>query len=564
MKQFGNESGIWIITLLLTVVTISGALCAEPVATYKGGVVTAEELGYYESLQKMQTRRYDAQLAAPAMLNDIVAERLLAEKARALKLDREKEFQEEAKKIEDDSLSMSLQAQFYVPVTVSEKEIEEEYQKKSFDYRKDPTRKVRYIFVEFGQNPTAEKKAEARKKANELRVRAQRGEDFAELARKYSDANSAAQGGDIGYIGRGKLQAAFEQAVWSLALWEISEPVLTKYGYCVIRVEDEKGPSVTPLEELKESIRSSLMAKKRRDAVFYFRSDVSREGLFRQHLEPLQKDNPSSSDVLVTIGDFKYTYADFKKRLERESLDIAKMSNVDREEWLNRVIEEFYFPKVALAKGIQNTPRYKAFVEFQGNAKLANRYVEKKLEEAKPSDRELRRFYESNLKMFERLIRRQLKAILVKADVPEKANQAQRHYAFEAAKKKIDAVAEKLKKGESFEALADRYDETPNHKSGGDIGWVQEPTTPYVDLTVRKMAEGDVSDPVEFSQGYVMIKVVKIEMPKFDEVRDEVLKYWETAKRRELTAQLRQEALREAKFQINPKALAAYTEAHKN
>ena len=77
------------------------------------------------------------------------------------------------------------------------------------------------------------------------------------------------------------------------------------------------------------------------------------------------------------------------------------------------------------------------------------------------------------------------------------------------------------------------------------------------------MAEGDVSDPVEFGQGYVMVKVEKIKMPKLDEVRDEVLKHWTTSKRRGLNAQLRQEVLSEAKFQINNQGLAAYLKTRK-
>ncbi len=555
---------ILIIAIICTMVSVGVAFGGAPMATYSGGVVTADDLRYYDSLHRMQTRQYDARTDPRSVLDDIVAERLLAGKARKLHLEQEPEFQAEAKKIEEDSLAMSLRAQVYEPVSVSKEEIEKVHWERSIDdYFREPTRKVRYIFVECGQNPTEAKKAEAKKKADELRVRAQRGEDFAELARKYSDANSAVRGGDIGYIERGKFQWEFRRVVWSIPLWEISEPVLTKYGYCIIRVEDETGPSAMPLEEVEDSIRSSLKSKKRGDAMFHFRSGVYSEGIYKQHLEPLQKENPSASDVLVTIGDFQYTYGDFKKRLEEENQDITQMLPEDREEWLNNVMDEFYFTQVAAAKGVQATPRYKAFIEFQKDAKLTTRYLEKKLEDATPSNRELKRFYDSNPKMFEYLIRRHLKLILVKADLPEKANRAQRHYAFQAAKKKIQTVVDKLKQGESFETLADRYDETANHKPGGDIGWVQEPTAPYVDVTARKIAEGDVSDPVEFSRGYVMVKVEKIKIPKFGEVRDKVLKQWTKSKRRELNARLRQEALREAKFKINEKGLAAYLKTHK-
>ncbi len=552
-----------IVAVICTMVSVGAAFGGEPVAKYTGGVVTADDLEYYDSLQRMQSRQYDARTDPRSLLDDIVSERLLAEKARKLHLDQEADFQKETKNIEDESLALALMAEIYEPITVTEEEIQEQYKKNLSKLIKGPTRKVRYIFIEFGQNPTEARKAEAKKKAEELRVRAQRGEDFAELARKYSDANSAAQGGDIGYIGRGKLQAAFERTVWSLPVWEISEPVPTKYGYCIIRVEDEKGSSATPLEEVEDGIRSSLKSKKRGEAMVQFRTKVYEGNIYRQNPELLHKEYPSASDVLVTIGDFQYTYGDFKKGLEEEGLDIEQVIPEEQEEWLNRLIDGFYFAKVAVAKKVQDTPHYKAFVRFQKDANLTTRYLEKNLEDAAPSNSDLQRFYENNPKLFEHLIRRHLKLILVKADLPEKANHAQRHYAFEAAKKKIQTVVDKLKQGESFEALADRYDETANHKPGGDIGWVQEPTDPYVDITARKMAEGDVSDPVEFSRGYVMIKVEKIKIPKLDEVRDEVLMRWTKSKRRELNAQLRQQVLSEAKFQINNQGLAAYIKTRK-
>ena len=174
--------------------------------------------------------------------------------------------------------------------------------------------------------------------------------------------------------------------------------------------------------------------------MFRFRSEVHREGIYKQDLDPLNKENPSPSDVLVTIGDFKYTYGEFKKRLEEENQDITQMLPEDREEWFHRVLDEFYFAEVAKAKGFQDTPRYKAIVKFQKDAELITRYLKKKLEDVTSSNRDLKSFYDNNLKSFQHLIERHLKLILVKANLPEKADRAQRHYAFLAAKKHYKAV----------------------------------------------------------------------------------------------------------------------------
>jgi len=85
--------------------------------------------------------------------------------------------------------------------------------------------------------------AEALALANELRSRILAGEDFAALARAYSDdTGSGANGGDLGWFGKGRMVAPFEEAAFSLPLNQVSEPVKTDFGYHLIEVL-EKDPA---------------------------------------------------------------------------------------------------------------------------------------------------------------------------------------------------------------------------------------------------------------------------------------------------------------------------------
>lgn len=67
-----------------------------------------------------------------------------------------------------------------------------------------------------------------------------KGKDFAEMAKEYSDGPSGKNGGNLGYFSRGSMVKPFEEAAFNLEVGEVSEPVKTKFGYHLIKVEDKK------------------------------------------------------------------------------------------------------------------------------------------------------------------------------------------------------------------------------------------------------------------------------------------------------------------------------------
>jgi parvulin-like peptidyl-prolyl isomerase len=88
----------------------------------------------------------------------------------------------------------------------------------------------------YAQHPELDPKV-ARQKAEDILKRARAGEDFAALAKQYSDdPGSKDKGGDLGWFGRGQMDKQFEDAAFALKDNQISDIVETRYGYHIIQV----------------------------------------------------------------------------------------------------------------------------------------------------------------------------------------------------------------------------------------------------------------------------------------------------------------------------------------
>ena len=157
-------------------------------------------------------------------------------------------------------------------IVVDETELRNAYEEQLARFAEDEQRKASHILITVdGNDPAAEEAA--RKKAEELREQLRNGADFAELARQYSeDPGSAQQGGDLGFFGRGVMDKAFEDRVFSLGKGEISEPVRSAFGYHLIRLDDIKGGDVKPFAEVRGELERELQ-RQQAEAQFYDQSE---------------------------------------------------------------------------------------------------------------------------------------------------------------------------------------------------------------------------------------------------------------------------------------------------
>lgn len=99
--------------------------------------------------------------------------------------------------------------------------------------------------------------------AKEMINKLQAGDDFVDLAKKYSiDDTSSASGGELGFFGKGEMVKEFEDAAYSLHVGEISEPVKSQYGYHIIKVTNKKEAKEANFNDMKEEIRSAILDSK--------------------------------------------------------------------------------------------------------------------------------------------------------------------------------------------------------------------------------------------------------------------------------------------------------------
>jgi peptidyl-prolyl cis-trans isomerase C len=164
----------------------------------------------------------------------------------------------------------------------SRKEIERYYEKnKALQFTSPEKRCVSHILFNKDQ----------KKKAEEVKGRLEKGADFAELAKEFSqDPGSAKKGGNLGCLGKGETVPAFERAVFNADEGEIVGPVESKFGYHVIKVTDIKPKSTQPLSEVDSQIRRQLSANKQAEefSAWVHKQEEKRDVRYLPGYEPPQ------------------------------------------------------------------------------------------------------------------------------------------------------------------------------------------------------------------------------------------------------------------------------------
>jgi len=137
-------------------------------------------------------------------------------------------------------------------IEATESELQAEYEKlKASEFTKPPTVTLEEILVKEDLGGLS--------LAREIVTRAKGGEDFATLARTYSQSSSRAHGGDLGELAQGELNPALEKVAFALPVGGVSDPMTVEGGYRVVKVTAKTSGSTTPYDAAKDKVRDRLM-----------------------------------------------------------------------------------------------------------------------------------------------------------------------------------------------------------------------------------------------------------------------------------------------------------------
>ncbi|RMH72230.1 MAG: hypothetical protein D6675_04995 [Gemmatimonadetes bacterium] len=343
--------------------------------------------------------------------------------------------------------------------------------------------------------------AEAQSILNELR----NGSDFKTLAQNKSlDKRSAPRGGALGWIRRDMTQYA-EIIPAGFALQnkgELSEPVETKNGYAILRLEDKREAKVTPFERAKRRIERELRTEK---------EETKRAEMMNRWIAEM---NVTIDDGLLKVDDIRQIEDEAKlaviagvdtiygSEFNRSYRPIgAKDTYENRRSYLIHLLEEPLMETVARKKKLQND----AWVQRQVRAAYEQAMVQEARRTAlqtadlKISDEELHEFYEKN--------RLQIRA---------------RHILVDTEAEAQDLMTQ-LSGGADFAELAKTYSQDPGSgQRGGDLGFFSwgMMVAPFQEMAFS-LEEGEISPPVKTQFGYHLIKVEErrhVELEPFEKM----------------------------------------------
>ncbi|KLA31045.1 peptidylprolyl isomerase [Bacillus cereus] len=278
-----NKRHIFIGAAMSGILLLSACGNSDNLVTSKSGNLTQEEFN-----KKLK------ETAGKPVLQQVMLDKILLDKYKVSDDEAKKKVEELKKQMGDnfkayltqagakdeDDLKTKIKTQIAfekaVKASVTEKEMKDYYK---------PKLKASHILVK------------DEKTAKEIKEKLNNGEDFAALAKQYSeDPGSKEKGGELPDFGPGEMDSKFEEAAYKLEAGQVSDPIKSSHGYHIIKLTEKK--ELKPFDQEKDNIRKELEQKRLQD---------------QQWQQQFFKDLFKKADIKITDKDLKDTFKEFEK-----------------------------------------------------------------------------------------------------------------------------------------------------------------------------------------------------------------------------------------------------------
>ncbi len=396
-------------------------------------------------------------------------------------------------------------------------------------YEKKPRKtaiRAAHILAAFKSNQEGIDTSKAHERIEDIKKKLNDGENFSELARKYSDdRGSAENGGDLGFFERGAMVREFENVAFSLEPDQISDIVQTRFGYHIIKLI-EIAPQPT-FEDAKKDLKNVYQRTFYNSDYSHFIDSLKKELNYSMNKDTYERILENIDSIRIgekywenpvrNIFGSKYIFSLAGKNYSSDSLFAyaeVKRQYIDRpinETILNSLIDNYSSSKVIAEKALSYDQKDPEFAILMADYKNGI-YLFKILEE----------------EVWTKLLVDSIKVMEYYEQVKENYRWKDR-VEYKEIRVASDSLANyiyaELQKGTEFDSLMAKHDKTRFDNNLGLSGLLEIETTELARKAFDLQKIGDFSKPINYQNNWSIIQLVKKEEPRiktFSEVKMEL------------------------------------------
>ena len=217
------------------------------VATVGGETITEADLGFAAEDLTQELSQMPADQRRPFLLRVLIDMKVMAKAGRDAGMGDTPLFKQRLAYLEERALRRAYFADA-IANSVTEEAVRAEYDKLVADFKPQEEIRASHILV------ATEEEAKA------IKAELDGGADFATIAKEKSIDPGAANGGDLGFFGKGMMVAPFEQAAYALTeIGQVSEPVQSQFGWHIIKLEEKRQSTPPTFEQVAGQLQQQLL-----------------------------------------------------------------------------------------------------------------------------------------------------------------------------------------------------------------------------------------------------------------------------------------------------------------